>query len=151
MAGNLSHTPAEIVAQLMRLWDPTLLVYDTNEPDQYDLVTTVYDTEGRSDGRAMVDGELWDHVGIQARIRSSQHLDGERLANRIRTFWAQSINQAVIGMLNDDGTPDGSRYLIWCLSKIGQVICIGKNVPPTKRSIFTINALTTIDELAPPN
>ena len=109
MAGNLSHTPAEIVAQLMRLWDPTLSIYDTNEPDQYDLVTTVYDTEGRSDGRAMVDGELWDHVGIQARIRSSQHLDGERLANRIRTFWAQSINQAKKNLLRPSGGSLGCR------------------------------------------
>lgn len=156
MAGPLSHSPAEINAELLRQWDvPSTpwVYYDSNEPDASavgDEIVTMYDTEGMEDGRAMIDGELWNHWGIQARIRSSEHTDGWLHANAIRNFWATQINQAVVAMKDKDGNLDGSRYLIWCIAHIGPVLALGKNVPNTKRSIFTVNAISAIRELTAP-
>jgi hypothetical protein len=150
MAGPLTkHSPAEILQQLMKVaqaagnvGDPTFQIYATLEPDLNDDTVTIYDTDGMSDGRSMIDGELWNHWGLQFRVRSSRHATTWTKANAIRNWLSTGINMAVVLL-------GGSSYLVWCVTNIGQIIPLGKNVPQTKRSLCTINARTPIQELVP--
>jgi len=159
MSGELSHSPAEVIAQLIQTWDDAQValgnpsvgpIYFSNEPSELDDVVTIYDSPtGQSDGRAMIDGELWEHWGIQARIRASEHKEGFLRAKRIRKFWSEGVYQAVVTMT--DPAPDGSQYVVWAITKIGQILALGKQTPQTKRSIFTINATSPIRELIAPS
>jgi hypothetical protein len=154
MAGPLTHSPAEITQVLLQEKFPQLAIFSTNEPDAGgmefggqvigDLTITVYDTDGKGDGRAMVDGTLFNHWGLQIRVRSSEHRDGWVQANTIRNFLAEGVQQAVVVMPDDS-----SMYLIWCYANIGQVLPLGKQTPQSKRSIFTINCTAAIRELLP--
>lgn len=140
------YSPADIVRRLLislgagvspsngALWP----VYATSEPGTPDNVVTVYDTAGLDDGRAMVDGELFRHLGFQVRVRSIDHRSGWDKASEIQNLLARSTYDEVVAM------PDDTRYLIHCVSRIGDVIALGKEVPNSKRSLFTVNATVTL-------
>ena len=145
MPATLLHSPAHIVQRLIvSLGLGTLPsaagswpVYATAEPQDPDNVITVYDTAGQSDGRSMIDGELFEHNGIQVRVRATTHEVGWPKADAIQTGLALSVYDETV-------TIDGTAYLIHSINRIGQVIPIGKETPLSKRSVFTINALALI-------
>jgi len=122
-------------------------VYDSSEPDIPDNVITVYDTTGTEDGRAMVTGELFNHFGIQVRIRSKDHVTGWTKANTLRANLSEAAYQETV-------TIDGVEYLIHAMSRFSNVLVLGKEVDEeaksgsrvSKRSLFTFNCLVSLKQ-----
>jgi len=79
MPGTLTHSPSDIVRQLLVNLalgvDPTTdetsdwPIYESREPDLPDDCITVYNTADKLQGRTMTDGETQGQEGIQVRIR----------------------------------------------------------------------------------
>lgn len=145
----LSHSPADIVRRLLILLGAGVSpsngavwpIYASSEPGAPDDVVTVYDTAGVEDGRAMTDGELFRHFGFQVRVRSIDHPSGWSKASEVQDLLARSTYDLVVTM------PDDTRYLVHCVSHIGEVIALGKEVPSSKRNLFTVNATVTLTTL----
>lgn len=145
---TLKHSPADIIGGLLiflevgtgpednDLWP----VFVAGEPARPDNCITVYDTQGQDDGRAMVDGELIDHNGFQIMIRAKDHRTGYLKADEIRTALAKLTYNVSVYL-------DSSVYLVYCVTKIGQILCLGKESPTSKRSLFTINAMVPLETL----
>jgi len=143
----LTHSPAQIIQQMMidlgvgtdgslnNAWP----IFSTEEPDDPDNCITVYDTTGSDDGRSMVDGKSMQHHGIQVRIRSYDHQTGYVKAREIRS--------AFEGVLNKQTSIETNLYLVECINKIGDVLCLGQDVPASKRRVFTLNVVTPITKL----
>jgi hypothetical protein len=149
LEGDLLHSPAEIVQQLLidagigtdPDFDLPWPVYSTNEPDAPDNCITVTDTTGESVGRTQWDGRDEMHWGVQIRIRAVSHENvGWRKGFAIRTFISQEVSQQWV-------TLEGTDYLINSFAKIGSVLALGKDVTNTKRSLFTINPTVVITRL----
>lgn len=147
MLGNLQHSPADIVRRLIVRaalgsapeLGGTWPVYASGEPHAPDHVITVYDTEGKENGRTMPDGEAQRHVGVQFRIRCTTHPLGYRKASDIRTYISEISYQESI-------TLGDVAYLVRCFSSIGQVLSLGKDVPNSSRVLFTLNAMVVIEQ-----
>lgn len=147
MSRTLQHSPADIVAQHLvdaglgtdPLANKDWSIFATSEPNLPDNVITVRDTAGMSDGRTM-DGQLQDHFGIQIRVRAQTHNLGHRKLNSIRVYISEQVLQRNV-------TLDGIKYLIACYSHIGQIIYLGKNVPNSKHSLFTLNCTVPVDQI----
>lgn len=145
----LSHSPSHIVRQLFvelgggsafnagQPWP----VFDSVEPATPDQVITVYDTPGRSDGRSMIDGELFEHFGIQVRVRSKEHEAGWVKAEALRTMMAITAYEEAIHV-------SSAFYLVHCFAGIGQVLPLGREVGVSARKLFTINAVVSIRQLS---
>lgn len=146
----MTHSPADIVRKLLVdagqgvASDNTSTdwqCFASGEPSNPDNCITVYDTEGTSDGRHMVNGQLQYHYGIQLRIRGIDHKTGYDKAQTLRTWISEACYLATVSI-------DSSRYLVHAITHIGQVIALGKDVPRSKRNLFTINATVPLRQLA---
>lgn len=148
MPGPLLHSPAHIL--LKSLVDLGLgyfpsgvdnvewSVFCDNEPDRPDNVITIYNTFGRNNGRTQPDGETQEHHGIQVRVRASTSTLAYPKAREIAVALDQDIYQQMILI----GT---QTYCIHSVTRLGDVVPLGKDTPtPTKRSIYTINALMMV-------
>lgn len=145
MPNVLTHSPADIVRRLLislgqgttpsanSAWP----VFATGAPNSPDNVITVYDTAGESQGRSMINGELYTLYGTMVWLRAADAVTGFMKADAVRKAMALTYQKNV--------TIDGKTYQIHCLSRIGTVIPLGNETPTSKRSLFTINALATID------
>ncbi len=156
MSVALAHSPADVVARLLVALgagsDPEDTDSDTGRPvgawpvsvageaDSPDNVITCYDTAARSDGRSMIDGEQWEHHGILIRVRAKDHPTGQAKARAVR----KTLDE---GVLDYTITIGGSSYLVHSFSGTS-IMTLGKEVPSSKRSLFTINCLVTITPLA---
>lgn len=146
MPQTLTHSPAQIVRQL--LIDLGLgtasgdwPVFYAMEPNAPDNVLTVFDTTGTDDGRSMVTGELFGHDGFQVRVRAKDHATGWLKADAIQTDFAESVSLRQV-------TVDSSSYLIHAITRIGNVLALGRQTPQSMRSIFTLNATVPLSQLA---
>ena len=147
---GLVHSPADIVAQLLidlgLGTDPTTNgtwpIYVGREPTIPDNCITVYDTAGVDDGRSMIDGETWNHYGFQVRVRSVDHRTGWVKADTISSTMAMNVLRTSTTITDSDGTK--TNYRIQCIARIGDTLKLGKEVPTSKRDIFTVNATMTL-------
>lgn len=144
MTQTISHSPADILRRLLiRLGlgaDPRSSpwpVFAAVEPSKPDETVTVYDTQGQSDGRSMIDGEAYRHYGFQVRVRSTDHPRGWLKADAVRRALTQAVE-------NESVAVDGVEYLVRCAAKVGQVLPLGIDNPATKRSLFTLNGLLAL-------
>jgi len=148
MAGSLAHSPADVIrwllVQLGVGTDPTLAtlgawpVYDDSEPDQPDDVLTVYDTAPRVHGRTHPDGETQQHYGVQVRVRAATKTQAWAKANGVATAFDNQYQDVVrVGSVD---------YEVHAVHH-GGVIRLGKTVPTSKRSVYTVNALAAIKQL----
>lgn len=140
MAQTLNHSPADIARRVLIREgvgvDPPSTpwpIYASAEPDTPDSVITLYDTEGVSHGRAMPTGELFTHYGIQVKVRAARHEDGWLKADEIRNTMAEVVSLETV-------TIGSSTYTIQSFNRIGPVLSLGADVPPSRRVAFTINA-----------
>jgi hypothetical protein len=141
---TLVHTHANIIRQLLTDAGLGILpsvsgdwpVTHSNEADRPDNFLTVRGTTGQSDGRSMIDGELFEHRGWQIRVRSTNEDVGHTKANAIRQYLSGVLNQLV--------NIDGTQYVVQCFSRIGTILYIGKDTPNGKRTIHTLNGLITV-------
>ncbi len=154
MTGSLSHSQADIIAQLLidlafgtdPTIDGTWPIYVTEEPDNPDNVITVYDTVGTSDGRTQFDGEQQIHHGVQVRVRSTTHHPGYDKANDIAVGLDETILRDTVGVASVFGTGT-AQYFVDSVSRKGDVISLGRESPNSKRTIFTINATVALREV----
>lgn len=154
-AGTLANSPAEIVQWLLiklgLATDPANTstqpwpAYSTGEPSSPDNCITVYDTTGQDFGRSQLDGEVLYHHGFQVRVRASEHPAGWIKANAIRIKLSGGVRQVVVSI-----PPDGTKssYLVYNINRIGPVLTLGKETPQSRRSLFTLNAMLVVRQLA---
>lgn len=148
MSGSLVHSPAHVVQWLLVALgvgtspnaDPLAAwpIYEDLEPQSPDNVLTVYDTTPRIHGRTNPDGETQQHYGVQVRVRSTTKEIGWAKANDVVTAFDLQYQDVV--------TVDGSSYHVHAIHH-GGIIRLGKNVPQTKRSLYTINVMTSIRQV----
>lgn len=142
----LLHSPADIVRGVLidlgAASSPDISprtawpAFSGKEPDSPDEVITLYDTQGFSDGRFMIDGELFSHPGIQLRVRSKDTPRGYSKASQLRS--------ALAGILNAELTIGANSYVLHCVAKISDVIALGDESPQSKRQLFTVNAVASV-------
>lgn len=151
----LLHSPADVLRWLMVSLslgsDPTPWaggsgnawpIFCVSEPTEPDNCLTVKDTQGHDDGRTM-HSELEQHWGIQVRIRSIDEPTGVAKAYAIRQVLSEEVLSAPVTMVNPDAT-----YLVYNCASFGSVLPLGKDVPRSKRSLFTINLTAVIRRTA---
>ena len=155
MSGNLTHSPAQIIRDLLvdlglgvlpsagGLWP----IFVTGIPDSPDSIITITDTLGTSDGRLQPTGEATEHPGFQVAIRDANHQDGWEKANAIRVALSETILLNTVSITDNVGTGT-STYTVHAVSKIGGVIVLGKELPTSKRHLFTINATVALRQTA---
>ena len=145
MSGSLDHSPADVVRQLLidlglgtnpddsGAWP----IYCSQTPSTPDSAITVYDTEGRQGGRVMTDGERQEHSGIQIAIRDANHVNGFAKSKLLAIALDKTVSQNSVVISE-------ATYLVHSISRTGDVIVAGKNVPTDKRNLFTINAVVSL-------
>ena len=145
MSGSLSDSPGAVVRKLLVDLslgvEPTSAgtewqVFHAREPNKPDSVITVYDTEGRRQGRSMVSGEALEHFGVQVRVRDANHADGFTKSRAIAVALDESVNQTSV-------TVGSNVYMVYAITRTSGPLSIGKE-PDSKRNIFTINALVAL-------
>lgn len=145
MSGNLSHTPAQVIRQLLidlavgtditdaAAWP----IYGSLHPDTPDNSIAVTDTPGRVNGRSQIDGEVTEHHGVQVRIRGITHEVGYVRANLIKNAIDKESTRAQVVI----GT---STYTVHAITRVGDVIAMGPESPSSRRRLFSINAVVAL-------
>jgi hypothetical protein len=146
---TLAHTVAEVVRRLLvdlgvgtsRANNLPWSAYHGTEPPTPDDVLTVFTTTGRNDGRAMLDGRLWQHFGFQVRVRSAGQASGALKADEVRTTLAMAVYDEVV-------TLDATHYLVHCCGGLGEVLPLGPEVGGGRgRYLFTVNGLVSLKQI----
>lgn len=147
---KFQHTIGEIIQQLLIAnglgVDPDVVplgswpVYSPTIPTKPDNLIVSVTRTGKTHGRTHVDGEVLQHYGFQLMIRAVDDRTGDRKATDIR-------HQMQVGMYQTIVTINSVRYLIPCISNIGEVLSLGIDHPNSKRSLFSLNALSAIRPL----
>jgi len=137
---GLNHSAADVLCQA--LVDNATLIYPDEStsswqcfvdgmPSMPDEAVVLTDEDGHDDGRSMLDGELFYHYGVQMILRGRDHRSGYKKADAVRQALAAIYRQTV--------TVEGDEYRLHCVAHIGQVLALGKDVPNSKRSMFSLN------------
>ena len=113
-------------------------LYVSNEPTMPDNVITFHDTQGRSDGRSQIDGEIFTHYGFQAMIRSKDHPTGWTKGDQLLYYLSRVVlNNSVqhpVSLVN---------YHVVCVTHIGSVMSLGTD-ESSRRSLFSLNAACSL-------
>jgi hypothetical protein len=163
VSSTLSHSPAEILQQLMvdegivvepLLNDETTSwqAYVSSEPSMPDNCVTVQDTVGTQDGRT-VDGrvpagEINEHPGWQIRVRAVSHRVGFLKLSQIRKELMEQVYDAFV-QLQDDLLVN-HVYSVQAITRIGSIVMLGTDAPDTKRSLFTLSGTMAVTEVTNP-
>lgn len=155
MSGSLSHSPADIIRELLIDksvgTDPDAAgdwpVYALNEPNTPDSLITIFNSASVLEGRDQNAGEMNEHFGIQIRIRAADPNDGWRKANAIKTSITTDVLRTIVSIADTTGTAT-SQYRVQAITLIGGILDLGKveGGTRTKRNILTINAIAAILE-----
>ncbi len=109
-------------------------IYRANEPDSPDNAMTAYDVAGHMDGRSMIDGILYEHIGFQIRLRSANYRTGREKAEAVRTFLAS--------VYREDLLVNGILCKLHAAVRLLPIIYLGQE-ETRKRCIFVINGELT--------
>lgn len=153
MAGRLTHSPAQIVRQLLIDLDlgssipaQTWAVHAYVEPDRPDDCITVYDTSMVGDGRIMASGEVQGREGVMIRVRSAPYIG----SNEEHPGWNKANDIAATldeDVLDDTVTISGVNYTVHSASRVSGPIYVGVDAPDTKRHVFTINPTISVRQV----
>lgn len=145
---TLANSPADVIGQMMI--DMSLgtdsddngewPIFVNSEPSTPDNCITVYDTAGIDNGSDMILGRLMQYHGFQVRVRAKTHRAGWLKADEIRANLAESVYQRAVAVEDHD-------YLVQCIGGIGTVLILGREVGVSKRSLFTVNATATMNQV----
>lgn len=143
---NLEHSPADIVryalvdmgegsAPLNAADWPISVGY---EPDSPDSCVTLYDTTGTPDGRSQVDGEVFEHPGVQLRVRASGH----------QVCWTKmnELVAALDSIYHRRVTIGSSTYSIQVVANRTNPESLGKEEKATKRDRFVVNFTVSVTQ-----
>lgn len=144
MSGDLNHSPADIIQQL--LIDQILgtkpesagtwPIFSTYERDNPDNAVTVYDTAGVVHGRHHATGDTQLHYGIQVRVRAKDHSTGFDKA--------QDIFNELDNVDKYTVTVGSSTYAVQAVTMTSSIIPLGVETVAGRRRLFTINALVAL-------
>ena len=143
--GTLDDLPAQILRQLVidlgHGTDPddsgSWPVFATTEPNTPDNCITVYSTAGRDQGSIHVDPMLIENEGFQIKVRATTNSVGYTKADAIaKGFDAVALRTVIL---------NGNTYVMWGIIR-GSILDVGKSVPESRRSIFTINGTLTVEQ-----
>jgi len=145
MSGSLTHSPADVIRQLLidlglgttPTDEGSWPIFVSNEPDAPDNAIAITDTAGKLDGRIQNDGELGIHHGFQVRIRAATRAAGYAKANAL----AVGMDELVA---YDTVTVSSTTYIVHAITRTGDILFLGKEVDASKRFLFTINAVTAL-------
>ena len=152
MGKNAITLPSGAVIPAGLVTDPTLVpiqawpCWADGEYDTPDSAVFVKDTQGRMDGRSMIDGEYYEHFGVQVSVRSVTPRAGFKKARQIAVALDQAVVNASVSIVDPD-TGTTHNYTIPCVSRTSGPMNIGKETPSTKRNHCTINFVFPIGEL----
>lgn len=145
----ITHSQCDVMRQL--LIDLSLAGDVASDPDDEtwparagfevpvpDNAITVRDTTGFVHGQSQIDGEVFEHHGLQIRVRGEDEATSGLKARRI---WdaLKSIHLRTVAV-------DSARYLVQAVSRSGSILDLG-NEPGSQRRIHTINVVASIREL----
>lgn len=140
----LDHSPAYVLSKALTALALTVEPpaepwpsYATKEPDLPDDCVTVYNTQGRDNGRIMISGERVEQHGIQIRVRCQDPTEGYTKANEIATSLDEDLYALHL-------TVGAHTYLIHCFNRTGDIIDLGEERPNSARSVYTFNGLLVI-------
>lgn len=151
MTGALTDSPARITSLMLidlglgttggggGSWPVTT----SQTPDSPDEVIGVFDTTGRKDGRAMVDGMTFFKYGIMVRIRSGTHTSGFTKAHAVAIALDENVLRKQVNV-------GASIYIVQAVSRTGSVNVVGKEPIGgqgqlvSRRNLFTINAVVSL-------
>ncbi len=145
MSGSLSHSPADIVRRLLidlsQGTDPSdggsWPIFTGAESDTPDNAITIYDAASILGGRTQIDGEVQEHYGFRVRVRAVSHAVGDAKARAIAIVLDETVYQ-------DTVTIGAIQYLVQAVSRKSGVLRLGKEVPGSRRHLFTINAVVAL-------
>ena len=146
MSGSLTHSPSQIVQQLLvDLSLGTLASANGSWPVTYgqfpdeltgrDNAIFVSDMEGRLDGRSMIDGSMFEFYGINLNVRGTRYGDSH--------VKARAMAMALDAVTLRSVTISGTTYAVYNFQRTGGVLHLGKEVG-TSRHLFSINGQLTV-------
>jgi Bacteriophage minor capsid protein len=146
MSGILTHTPSEILLQLLIMQglvsEPSLddewPGFYNHHPVSPDDLVCVYDTAGTIQGKTHVDGETQSHDGFNIRIRSERTTDGFAKANM--------IYNKISPITRFELKVDTSIYRIQSITFTSPVFSLGKD-PESESRLHTINGVISVREV----
>ena len=148
MSGTLTHSPSQIVRQLLVDLEQGVLMSELGTgswpitagqwPDEVtgmDSAIFVQGTEGQTQGRSMLDGYVFEKHGITVHIRDTRYADGRTKANAI----ARALDTTTLTSV----TIDESVYVVSGFHRSGDVLELGKE-DGTSRHLFNVNGFLTV-------
>ena len=157
MSGELPHSPQRIIQQLLvdlggLVTDPsadgTWPCYVGSMPDVPDECVSIRDTEGRVEGREMVEGYVFEKHGIQTRIRSRGPVDGYPKAAALFNRMSQNaagtapLTNTTVVVVDEVGTASTS-YNVISIKHTGPVVRLGPG-DNSHRHIWVFNSLVSV-------
>jgi hypothetical protein len=94
----------------------------------------------------MIDGSRVVFPGVQVRVRSATPDEGYAKAAAIANALDTTVRQNSVTVEASAGTPTAD-YVIHSISRVGNVLPLGKNTPSSRRSLFVMNATLTLTAL----
>lgn len=145
MSGALSHSPSEIIQNLMVDLGLGVLpsvggnwpIYRSGLPDAPANTIGVIRTAGRLQGRRHPTGETIEHYGIQITVRGATPTIGD---TKVRAI-ADSFDTNV---LRDSVTIGSDVYVVQAITRASGPIELGDESPESKRQLFTLNITASI-------
>jgi hypothetical protein len=144
--GQLNHSPSDILRRvLVALSDGTLPsakaawpIHSNGMVNKPDSQISVNDTQGRTQGRTMTDGEVITFPGVQIMIRAAKpHTAFTKAGNIVQTL-DEDINRTSV-------TIDSNEYQIQAVTRTSDPIFLGEE-DGSNRHLYAINAIMSVRE-----
>lgn len=149
MSGELNHQPAKLIRLALVAFghathpdntppsNQNWPCYFDDRPDTPDNLLSIYDTEGRDEGRTQIDGERQELYGIQITVRASDKNVGWRKIERIKEWMDTEFYRQTY-------TIQGSSYLVQSINRTSGIIRMGREMPASRRYLYSLNGVCHI-------
>ena len=148
--GTLDHSPAEIckhaIVDMGHGVDPSAssttawMTYSDGFPDKgNDSMIVVQSADGRDHGREHVSNKRVESHGVRVLIRSAAYTAGFVKGN--------AIGQSMDSFLDRTVNIGGTRYVVKNFIRTSDVLFLGRDLPSSKRFLFSINAQVNLEKL----
>ena len=151
MSGALSHTPSQIIRQVIidlghgANGGITWPVTAGAEPDGPDNVITVYDTAGVKQGRQQIDGLVVLAYGLQLRVRSNDAQVAWKKIEDIGIGLDEDIQLTSTTVTDPEGYGTATQtYTVYNISRASGPFPLSDT--SSDRKLFTLNLLAKIRE-----
>jgi hypothetical protein len=151
MSGTLSHTPAQVIRQLMidlglganggLVWP----IYAEESPDKPDNCITVRTTGEVSQGRFQIGGEEQTAYSLQIIVRALHHQLGATKVNAIKVTLSQSVQLTNTTVTDDESSGTATQtYTVYSISRRSGPFFL--SAPPSDRKLWSYNIQATLTQ-----